>query len=82
MGGKGSGARHKVLYNYESLSSLFERAGFKVELLEYFDSDGEFHYVDWDTDSGKIHRSRRFDKRNKNGALKYTSIILDAHKNT
>lgn len=72
---------HKVLYNFETLSGIFKRAGFEVELLEYFDSKGEFHYADWDVAGGTIHRSKRFDERNKNGELKYTSIILDARKN-
>jgi len=81
VGGGGSGDDHKVLYDYETLSRLFEGAGFKVELLEYFDENGKFHYREWDASAGKIHRSKRFDERNKNGTLSYTSIILDAYKN-
>ena len=81
VGGAGPGAYdHKVLYNHESLKNLFLKAGFRVELLEYFDSEGKFHFVNWDSQAGKIHRSRRFDKRNVNGESKYTSIILDAYK--
>lgn len=77
----GSGADdHKVLYNFETISDLFERAGFHVDLLEYFDRNGKFHYKDWDADNGMIHRSRRFDKRNIGRELKYTSIVLDAIK--
>lgn len=35
-GGYGSGADdHKVLYNYRTLSSLLENAGYKVRLLEW-----------------------------------------------
>ena len=79
--GTGPGADdHKVLYTYKTLKELFSSAGFRVELLEYFDAEGEFHFVNWDTRSGTIRRSLRFDKRNANGELKYTSIILDAHK--
>ena len=79
--GTGEGSNdHKVLYNYESFSELFKKVGFNINLLEYFNSLGEFNYVDWDPYEGKIHRSAKFDERNKNGSLIYTSIILDAYK--
>jgi predicted SAM-dependent methyltransferase len=80
-GGSGSGADdHKVLYTYLTLSEVFRSAGFRVELLEYHDAEGRFHHVDWDPGRGRIHRSMRFDERNRDGVLRYTSIILDAHK--
>jgi predicted SAM-dependent methyltransferase len=71
---------HKVLYNYISLSRMFESAGFETELLEYFDEMGEFHQKGWDPEDGLVRRSMRFDARNKDGRLMYTSIILDAWK--
>jgi predicted SAM-dependent methyltransferase len=71
---------HKVLYTYRDLSALFERAGFEVVLYEYFDEAGAFHYREWDPKDGKIWRSKRFDKRNRDGRLVFTSIILDAVK--
>ena len=80
VGGGGPADDHKVLYNHKSLKRLFEEAGFRVELLEYFDEYGRFHYREWDEGSGKICRSKRFDQRNKDGRLNYTSVILDAHK--
>jgi predicted SAM-dependent methyltransferase len=80
-GGVGPGANdHKVLFTYRTFSQLFERAGLRVELLEYFDEQGEFHERSWDPALGIIHRSRRFDRRNQNGSLEYTSIVLDARK--
>jgi predicted SAM-dependent methyltransferase len=80
-GGSGAGADdHKVLYNHESFRRLFESAGFQVELLEYFDSAGQFHATKWDPSLGKIERSQRFDDRNTGGRLVYTSLILDARK--
>ncbi len=80
-GGTGEGASdHKLLYNYQSFSEVFSRAGFRVVLLEYFDSEGNFHYIDWNPQEGKIRRSRRFDPRNQDGKLNYTSLILDAIK--
>ena len=80
-GGTGPGADdHKMLYTYETLSSVFEKAGFQVTLLEYWDKSGSFHSKDWDPAEGMIHRSKRFDKRNTGGTLNYTSLILDAVK--
>lgn len=71
---------HKVLYNYKTLSKGYQRAGFEVQLLEWFDEDGHFHQKEWHENSGLIRRSSKFDKRNKDGKLNYTSIILDAWK--
>jgi predicted SAM-dependent methyltransferase len=81
VGGSGPGSDdHKVLFNHQTFRQLFEKAGFRVTLLEYFDERAEFHYSDWDPQAGNIRRSRRFDKRNTGGALAYTSVILDAYK--
>lgn len=80
INGIGDGADdHKVLYNYKTFSEVFEKAGFKINLLEYFDEDGKFTYREWNKDDGMIYRSERYDKRNKD-KLRYTSIILDAIK--
>jgi predicted SAM-dependent methyltransferase len=80
-GGTGAGSDdHKYLYNHLTFAELFLKAGFRIKLLEYYDSKGKFHFVDWNPEDGKIRRSRRFDKRNKDGVLKYTSVILDAYK--
>jgi predicted SAM-dependent methyltransferase len=81
IGGTGVGAKgHRVLYNHESLTRVFEEAGFTVRLLEYFDAAGFFQEAQWDANDGNIHRSKRLDERNACGALAYTSIILDAFK--
>jgi len=81
VGGCGAGAHdHKVLYDCTSLTALFEKAGFRVKLLEYFDRDGNFHFVEWDPNDGTIRRSKRFDPRNHGEELNYTSLILDAYK--
>ena len=79
-GGTGGGAKdHKVLYNYRLLTSALELSGFQVELLEYWNEKGEFIFKNWSTKHGYIARSKRYDKRNKNG-LNYTSLIVDAIK--
>jgi len=69
---------HKVLYTYRTARDLFEKAGFHVELLEYFDEAGTFHAHEWKQQDGTIWRSKRFDRRNQGAELAYTSIILDA----
>jgi predicted SAM-dependent methyltransferase len=80
-GGAGDGALdHKMLYTYQTLQALFESVDFDVELLEYFDERGDFHSSEWLAGDGRINRSRRFDKRNADGGLHYTSIVLDAWK--
>lgn len=33
-------ANHKIVYDYKTLSDLFEQHGFVVHLLEYFDEEG------------------------------------------
>lgn len=80
-GGIGAGADdHKVLYTYKTFSKIFEKAGFEVTLLEYFDENKEFQFNDWDVEKGYIHRSINNDKRNSDGNPNYTSIIIDAYK--
>ena len=80
-GGTGPGAEdHHVLYNYQTLADSLQEAGFKVRLLEYFDEQGTFHEASWDPGRGMIRRSRRFDPRNQDGHVRYTSLIVDAMK--
>lgn len=80
-GGIGPGAEdHKILYNYKIMKDRLEKVGFKVDLLEYWDENGEFHFVNWSDDGGRIIRSKRYDQRNKGGKLYYTSLIVDAIK--
>lgn len=73
-------ASHKVVYTHQTLSEVFEQAGFRVNLLEYCDEAGQFHYCDWDETGGFIYRSKRFDGRNQNGQLGFISLIVDAVK--
>lgn len=80
-GGSGPGADdHKVLYNHMTFSDLFEQAGFEVTPLEYFDENGSFRRAEWSKEDGKINRSSRFDPRNGDGVLRYTSIVIDARR--
>jgi len=55
---------HKLIYDYRSLGELLRNSGFRVQLLEYFDELGRFHYQEWNPEQGLIQRSRRFDPRN------------------
>lgn len=81
IGGSGPGAHdHKVLYTYKTLSAMLQRVGFETNLLEYFDENGQFHENRWKSEDGHIRRSKNNDKRNANGVLNYTSLIVDAIK--
>lgn len=71
---------HKIVYDYKTLRSVFEQAGFEVELLEYCDEKGDFHYKYWNEADGRIGRSLRFDTRNSPEKLGMVSIILDVKK--
>lgn len=71
---------HKIVYDYRLFRDVFEQAGFVVDLLEYCDEDGGFHYKYWNEADGIIGRSLRFDTRNSGGRLGMVSIIIDAKK--
>lgn len=71
---------HKMLYDYKTFCAVFQKAGFEVELLEYCDENGNFHYKYWNNTDGHIGRSYRYDTRNTEAELKMVSIILDAKK--
>jgi predicted SAM-dependent methyltransferase len=80
-GGRGLGSDdHKQLFNYQTLSSTLEKMGFTIQLLEWFDERGKFNYRDWADRDGIVSRSSRYDERNVNSPLAYTSLILDAYK--
>ncbi|MEQ1860970.1 MAG: hypothetical protein ABMA13_13625 [Chthoniobacteraceae bacterium] len=80
-GGSGPGADdHQVLYDFRSLAKLLADAGFAVELQEYWAEAGEFQHRDWTDERGHILRSRRYDPRNQDGKLAYTSLIADGIK--
>jgi len=80
-GGKGEGADdHKNLFNYRSLSALFDRYGFKASLIDYWDEEGEFHNNYSNDENGYILRSFLNDHRNKDGKANYTSLIIDFYK--
>ncbi|KKI92882.1 putative SAM-dependent methyltransferase [Bacillus sp. SA1-12] len=73
-------ASHKIVHTYQTLSNMFQTAGYKVTLLEYFDKKGQFHVHDWDGKDGVIFRSKKFDPRNQGEKLVFPSLIVDAIK--
>ncbi|WP_044338826.1 class I SAM-dependent methyltransferase [Rossellomorea aquimaris] len=73
-------ASHKIVYNYQTLTDMFECAGFTVTLLEHFDEEGNFHQNHWDEADGVIFRSKKFDPRNQGDKLAFPSLIVDAFK--
>ena len=80
-GGTGDGADdHKYLFNYKSLSKLFEAQNFKAEFVEYWDESGNFHKGYSNDENGYIKRSFVNDSRNSDGIPHYTSLIVDFTK--
>lgn len=73
-------ADHKIVYDHRRLADVFGSAGFEVELLEYCDDAGRFHYHGWDVSTGPIYRSLLLDHRNREGRLGFVSLIVDARK--
>lgn len=73
-------ADHKVVFTLETLAPVFEQAGFQVDPLEHCDSQGRFHFHQWDWAEGPIYRSLRSDHRNSRDQLGFVSLILDAKK--
>jgi predicted SAM-dependent methyltransferase len=71
---------HCDLYNYKYLGSLLKEAGFRVELLEWWDEFGKFNAKPWNEIDGYINRCLANDLRNKDGKPHYTSLIIDAWK--
>ena len=80
MGSASGSETHQVLYTCDSLKQLLESVGFSTQVLECFDAQGNFIRADWDPRDGMIRRSARFDSRNSDGLLRYTSVIIDALK--
>lgn len=73
-------ADHQIVYDYKLFSDIFARAGFAVDLLEYCDETGRFHYNQWSAADGPIYRSLLSDHRNKDGVWRSVSLIVDAKK--
>ncbi len=84
VGGPGprdhAAADHREVYDYRRFADLFAGAGFEVDLLEYCDDHGRFHYNEWSPEEGLIYRSLLSDHRNREGRLGFVSLILDARK--
>lgn len=73
-------ADHKIVYNFKTLTTMFNAAGYKVKLLEYCDAGGKFHQNPWDGIDGVIFRSKKYDLRNHGEQLVFPSLIVDAIK--
>lgn len=79
-GGSGEGSYdHKHLFNYKSISNIFEKSGYKAKKIEYWDERGEFH-SSYTEENGHIYRCFKNDPRNKDGKPNYTSLIVDFYK--
>lgn len=67
---------HILKYMTQSLN----KAGFTVDLLEYWDEAGSFNFNSYNENYGEVMRSSKHDKSNVSGKLEYTSLIVDAVK--
>jgi predicted SAM-dependent methyltransferase len=80
-GGNGPGADdHKVLYDYPTLAAQLRAARFEVQLLEYWDEQGQLHCQAWSTEDGPIRRTARHQYPDLSLPFRYTSLIVDAIK--
>jgi predicted SAM-dependent methyltransferase len=71
---------HKIVYDYQLLTDVFKGTGFEVDLLEYCDENGRFHYNQWNPADGPIYRSLLSDHRNRDGKIGFASLIVDVRK--
>lgn len=51
-----------------------------MKFLEWFDENRKFNFNPWIPEDGYIEKSTRFDGRNKNNPIAFTSLIVDAAK--
>lgn len=80
-GGTGEGSYdHKHLFNYKSLSDIFEEAGFNANPVEYWNDEKNFITTYKNNENGLIKRSFINDSRNSDGNPNYTSLIIDFTK--
>lgn len=72
----------KQLLTVESLATLLECVGFRVEPLEYYDREGIRHAIDWNAADGAIRGSRTgaTDGREDSPGHSYEPLIVDAIK--
>ena len=73
-------ADHKIVYDYKLFFDIFTQSGFDVDLLEYCDKNGRFHYHQWSLKDGPVYRSLLLDHRNQGGNIESISLIVDARK--
>ena len=74
---------HKTLWNYITLSALFQSQGFAIILREWFDDYGVFHKCEWSADHGYIRRCQGCPWSNLLSFIvgaPYTSLVVDAIK--
>lgn len=82
---------HQELYNYKVLSGILINIGFDVNLIEWFDENGNFNQSEMNSQFGYIERAGRHITCNSSSCtkcklydrcrkIKYTSLIIDAIK--
>ena len=81
-GGRGAGADdHKIHYTVDTLRAMLESVGFRVEPLEYYDADGNFHEAPWRPEDGHALRCKGWLELRPDGStMNCPSLIVDAYK--
>ncbi|GAB7081075.1 class I SAM-dependent methyltransferase [Megalodesulfovibrio paquesii] len=55
-GGKETPDEHKLFFDYELVTELAATSGFRIDLIEYFDENGQFHKKPFSEEAGMILR--------------------------
>ncbi|WP_336883644.1 SAM-dependent methyltransferase [Priestia koreensis] len=71
---------YKTLHNYHTLTRMFERAGYEVHLLKYFDEDGVLHQNEWTDTEGVTFCPKKNDRSYARGRIVFPSLIVSAVK--
>jgi len=48
--------QHKLFFDYEMMTRIAEKSGYRMRLLEYFDEQGIFHQEPYSLDDGPVQR--------------------------
>ena len=55
-GGWETPEQHKLFFDYEMMTRVAEKSGYRIRLLEYFDEQGNFHQESYSLEDGAVQR--------------------------
>jgi predicted SAM-dependent methyltransferase len=72
---------HYTAWTEPQLTRVLKASGFGAVALEWWDAERQFHYRSWDPNQGgPVARTLHNDRRNRDGGLNYTSLLVDAFR--